>query len=132
MATLTPTIKLISAAGQATSDALSFSLSKDLTVAAPSVGLSKITVTTTASDSIIVPSLDARRYLFAHHTGVDSSGSDVTLNGYTSGGGGSGGIGKLDVDEFLFMPLDSNGVNKIQLKATTGTIVVEYAYWTKG
>ena len=57
MATLTPTIKLISAAGQATSDALSFSLSKDLTVVAPSVGLSKITVTTTASDSIIVPSL---------------------------------------------------------------------------
>ena len=130
MATLTPTIKLISAAGQATSDALSFSLSKDLTVAAPSVGLSKITATTTASDSIIVPSLDARRYLFAHHTGVDSGGSDVTSEVYIESE--LGRIGKLDVDEFLFMPLDSNGVNKIQLKATTGTIVVEYAYWTKG
>ena len=129
MATLTPTLKLISAAGQATSDALSFSLTKALSVAAPSVGLSKITATTTATDSIILPSLDARRYLFAHHTGVDSSGSDVTSEVYIESE--LGRIGKLDVDEFLFMPLDSNGVNKIQLKATTGTIVVEYAYWTK-
>ena len=130
MATLTPTIKLISAAGQATSDALSVSLSKALTVVAPSVGLSKITATTTATDSIILPSLDARRYLFAHNTGVDSSGSDTTSEVYIESE--LGRIGKLDVDEFLFMPLDSNGVNKIQLKATTATIVVEYAYWTKG
>ena len=130
MATLTPTIKLISAAGQATSDALSVSLSKALTVVAPSVGLSKITATTTAADSIIVPSLDARRYLFAHNTGVDSSGSDTTSEVYIESE--LGRIGKLDVDEFLFMPLDSNGVNKIQLKATSGTVVVEYAYWTKG
>jgi len=130
MATLTPTIKLISAAGQATSDALSFSLSKDLTVAAPSVGLSKITVTTTASDSIIVPSLDARRYLFLHHTGVDSSGSDVTSEVYVETE--LGRISKLNVDEFLFMPLDANGAQKVQVRSTTGTIVVEYAYWTKG
>jgi hypothetical protein len=130
MATLTPTLKLISAAGQATSDALSFSLTKALTVVAPSVGLSKITATTTAADSIIVPSLDARRYLFAHNTGVDSSGSDTTSEVYIESE--LGRIGKLDVDEFLFMPLDSNGVNKIQLKATSGTVVVEYAYWTKG
>ena len=130
MATLTPTIKLISAAGQATSDALSFSLSKDLTVVAPSVGLSKITVTTTASDSIIVPSLDARRYLFLHHTGVDSSGSDVTSEVYVETE--LGRISKLNVDEFLFMPLDANGAQKVQVRSTTGTIVVEYAYWTKG
>ena len=130
MATLTPTIKLISAAGQATSDALSFSLSKDLTVAAPSVGLSKITVTTTASDSIIVPSLDARRYLFLHHTGVDSGGSDVTSEVYVETE--LGRISKLAVDEFLFMPLDANGAQKVQVRSTTGTIVVEYAYWTKG
>ena len=128
MATLTPTLKLVST--DATSDALSFTVTDSLTVTAPSVGLSKITATTTATDSIIVPSLDARRYLFVHHTGVDSSGSDVTSEVYIESE--LGRIGKLDVDEFLFMPLDSNGVNKIQLKATTGTIVVEYAYWTKG
>ena len=130
MATLTPTIKLISAAGQATSDALSFSLSKDLTVAAPSVGLSKITVTTTATESRIVPSLDARRYIFLHHTGVDSSGSDVTSEVYVETN--LGRIGKLAVDEFLFMPINGNGVQHIEVRSTTGTIVVEYAYWTKG
>ena len=129
MATLTPTLTLISAAGQATSDALSLALTKALSVTAPSVGLSKITATTTAADSIIVPSLDARRYLFAHNTGVASDGSDTTSEVYIESE--LGRIGKLDVDEFLFMPLDSNGVNKIQLKATSGTVVVEYAYWTK-
>ena len=128
MATLIPTLSLSST--DATSDDLSFSITDSLSVTAPSVGLSKITATTTATDSIIVPSLDARRYLFAHNTGVDSSGSDTTSEVYIESE--LGRIGKLDVDEFLFMPLDSNGVNKIQLKATTGTIVVEYAYWTKG
>ena len=128
MATLTPTITL--ASSDATSDTLALSVTDTLTITEPSVGLSKITVTTTASDSIIVPSLDARRYLFAHNTGVDSSGSDTTSEVYIESE--LGRIGKLDVDEFLFMPLDSNGVNKIQLKATSGTVVVEYAYWTKG
>ena len=127
MATLKPTLSLSST--DATSDALSFSVTDSLSVTAPSIGLSKITATTTATDSIIVPSLDARRYLFAHNTGVDSSGSDTTSEVYIESE--LGRIGKLDVDEFLFMPLDSNGVNKIQLKATSGTVVVEYAYWTK-
>ena len=129
MATLTPTLKLISAANDATSDALSFSLTKALSVAAPSVGLSKITVTNTATESRIVPSLDARRYIFLHHTGVDSSGSDVTSEVYIHHN--TTRIGKLGVDEFLFMPINGNGAQYIELKATTGTIVVEYAYWTK-
>ena len=129
MATLTPTITLISAAGQATSDALSLALTKALSVTAPSVGLSKITATTTATESRIVPSLDARRYIFLHHTGVASNGSDTTSEVYVHHN--TTRISKLGVDEFLFMPINGNGAQYIELRSTSDTVVVEYAYWTK-
>ena len=129
MATLTPTLKLISAANSATSDALSFEVTKALSVIAPSVGLSKIAATTTATESRIVPSVDGRRYIFIHHTGVDSSGADVTAEVYVHHN--TTRISKLGVDEFLFMPINGNGAQYIEVRSTTGTVVVEYAYWTK-
>ena len=128
MATLTPTLKLEST--DATSDTLSVTLTDSLTVTTPSIGLSKITVTTTAADSVIVPSIDGRRYIFIRHTGKDSDGSAVTSEVYAHHN--TTRISKLAPGEFLFMPINGNGVQHIEVRSTTGTIVVEYAYWTKG
>ena len=99
MATLTPTLTLAST--DATSDTLALSVTDALTITEPAIGLSKITVTTTASDSIIVPSLDARRYIFIRHTGVDGSGSAITTEIYVHHN--TTRISKLAAGEFLVL-----------------------------
>ena len=128
MATLTPTLTLTST--DATTDQLSFSVTDSLSVTAPIVGLSKITVTTTGANNIIVPNLDATRYFYLKHTGVDSSGSTVTTDIKVEEGD-ENWFSRLAPGEFLWVPLNADGGHLIQLETTGGTIVAEYAYWTK-
>ena len=130
MATLIPTLTLTSAAGDITSDALSASVTDSLTVTSPSVGLSQVTVTTTGADTVIVPNLDARRFLFLKHTGVDSSGADVTTDIKVEEGD-ENWFARLGPGEWMFVPLNADGAHKIQLETTGGTIIAEYAYWTR-
>ena len=128
MATLTPTLTLAST--DAFSDELSFSVTDSLTVTSPSQSLSTATATTTGGDTIIVPSVDVRRYLFVRHTGKDSGGSTVTTDLKVEEGDGNW-FSLLAANEWLFVPINANGAQKIQIEASGGTIVTEYAYWTK-
>ena len=128
MATLTPTLTLTST--DATSDQLAFSVTDSLSVTAPHVGLAKIAVSTTGANNIIQPATDGQTYyVYVRHTGVDASGSDVTttcnieLTGDVI-------IGKLAAGEFMFMPVGGHSLG-VQLQASSGTIVAEYAYFTK-
>ena len=129
MATLTATLTLAST--DATSDPLSLSVTDALTVVAPYVGLSKISVTTTGANNIIQPATDGQtRYLYVKHTGLDASGSAVTstldfeLTGDVS-------VGKLAAGEFCFIPIGSHSLG-VQLQSSASTIIAEYAYYTKG
>jgi len=128
MATLTPTLTLTST--DATTDQLSFSVTDSLSVTSPTVGLSKVTVTTTGANTIIVPNVDATRYFYLKHTGVDSSGSAVTTDIKVEEGD-ENWFSRLAPGEFLWVPLNADGGHLIQLETTGGTIVAEYAYWTK-
>ena len=128
MATLTPTLTLTST--DATTDQLSFSVTDSLSVTSPSVGLSKVVVTTAGASTIIVPNLDATRYFYLKHTGVDSSGSTVTTDIKVEEGD-ENWFSRLAPGEFLWVPLNADGGHLIQLETTGGTIVAEYAYWTK-
>jgi len=128
MATLTPTLTLTST--DATTDQLSFSVTDSLSVTSPTVGLSKVTVTTTGANTIIVPNVDATRYFYLKHTGVDSSGSTVTTDIKVEEGD-ENWFSRLAPGEFLWVPLNADGGHLIQLETTGGTIVAEYAYWTK-
>ena len=128
MATLTPTLSLVDTTSY--SDELNFSVTDSLTVTSPSQSLALVTVTTTGADTVIVPNLDARRFLFLRHTSVDSGGSTVTTNLKVEEGDGNW-FSLLGPGEWLFVPLNANGAHKIQLEATGGTIVAEYAYWTR-
>ena len=128
MATLTPTLTLTST--DATTDQLAFSVTDSLSVTAPSVGLSKVTVTTAGASTIIVPNLDATRYFYLKHTGVDSSGSTVTTDIKVEEGD-ENWFSRLAPGEFLWVPLNADSGHLIQLETTGGTIVAEYAYWTK-
>jgi len=128
MATLTPTLTLTST--DATTDQLSFSVTDSLSVTSPTVGLSKVTVTTAGASTIIVPNLDATRYFYLKHTGVDSSGSTVTTDIKVEEAD-ENWFSRLAPGEFLWVPLNADGGHLIQLETTGGTIVAEYAYWTK-
>tara|TARA_R100000655_G_scaffold4348_1_gene13950 strand:+ start:260 stop:649 length:390 start_codon:yes stop_codon:yes gene_type:complete len=128
MATLTPTLTLTST--DATTDQISFSVTDDLSVTAPHVGLSKASVTNTGANNIIQPATDGQTYyVYVKHTGVDASGSTVTttLNIELTG---DVIIGKLAAGEFMFMPVGGHSLG-VQLQASSGTIVAEYAYFTK-
>ena len=128
MATLTPTLSLTST--DITSDLLSFSVTDSLSVTAPHIGLAKTSVSTTGANNIIQPATDGQTYyVYVRHTGVDASGSDVTttLNIELTG---DVVIGKLAVGEFMFMPIGGHSLG-VQLQASSGTIVAEYAYFTK-
>ena len=130
MATIKTTLTLTSA--DTSSDALSLSVTDSLTVTSPSIGISKATAPAGSGNAVtLAPSLDARRYLYVKHTGVDSGGSTVTTEVYVETAGGAW-FSKLAAGEFLLMPINANGAQLIQCRATSGTVVVEYAYWTKG
>ena len=120
MATLTPTLTLTST--DATTDQLS--------VTAPHIGLAKIAVTTVGANNIIQPATDGQTYyVYVKHTGVDASGSTVTTTCNVELTGDVV-IGKLAAGEFMFMPVGGHSLG-VQLQASSGTIVAEYAYFTK-
>ena len=128
MATLIPTLTLSST--DATTDLLSFSVTDSLSVTAPHIGLAKASVTTTGANNIIQPATDGQTYyVYVKHTGVDASGSAVstTLNLELTG---DVVFGKLAAGEFAFLPVGGHSLG-VQLQASSGTIVAEYAYFTK-
>ena len=122
--------------------AVALSTTKLLSVQKPFIGLSKEVVTTTGANHIILPNLDARRFVYVKHTGLDSTGAatiaDLHVETYTDNTGSDQAIMILKTGEFAFFPFD-NGLadpvngdddNKLQLQATSGTIVAEYSYYT--
>ena len=129
MATLTPTLTLTSS--DATGDSLSLSVTDTLTITSPSIGLSKVTATTTGANQIIVPDVDATRYFYCYNTGKDSGGSTISTDLKVEETD-ENWFSRLGPGEFLWVPLNADGGHKIQLESTGGTIVAEYAYWTKG
>ena len=129
MATLTPTLTLEST--DATSDTLSFSVTDTLTVTDPQIGLSKIAASTTGGNSIILPSVDAVRYVYIKHTAVDGGGSATSQLLHVETADNTV-VCTLGAGEFMFAPVHDGDATLIQLEAASGTIVAEYAYWTKG
>ena len=128
MATLTPTLTLTST--DATTDQLSFSVTDSLSITAPHIGLAKTSVSTTGANNIIQPATDGQTYyVYVKHTGVDANGSTVTttMNVELTG---DVVVGKLSAGEFMWMPVGGHSLG-VQLQASSGTIVAEYAYFTK-
>ncbi len=129
MATLTPTLTLSSI--DASTDVLSFSVSDQLSVKHPSAGLSKLSVTTTGGDNVILTSHSSNRYLYLRHTGLDTSDSTVTTT-LSVEIENNKAFAELAAGEWMFVPIAQTGGSvAVQLEASSGTIVVEYAYWTK-
>ena len=131
MATLTPTLTLKST--DAFSDVLNFSISDDLTVTAPSQGLSTIIATATGGNHIIIPTTTSIVYLFVRHTGT-TDGSTGTSQLVDLENTDNEAFARLGAGELLFMPFNHAGVSVgVQLQvAHASNVQLEYAFFTKG
>tara|TARA_R100000654_G_scaffold18376_2_gene38391 strand:- start:890 stop:1285 length:396 start_codon:yes stop_codon:yes gene_type:complete len=131
MATLKPTLTLNST--DAFSDVLNFSISDDLTVTAPSQGLSTIIATATGGNHIIIPATTSIVYLFVRHTGT-TDGSTGTSQLVDLENTDNEAFARLGAGEFLFMPFNHAGASVgVQLQvAHASNVQLEYAFFTKG
>ena len=133
MATLKPTLTLSSTAGStgtSNNATLALSVSDSLTVTDPMIGVSKVACTTTGNDTVILPDADVVRYLYIKNTGLDASDEATTATVRVEIADNTRII-DLGDDEFCFFPYNAEGSGLIQLEASAGTVVAEYAYWTK-
>lgn len=143
MATLKPTLTLTSTSGSSgvSEDAsLALSVTDTLTVTDPMVGISRISCNTTGGNQVILPSVDITRYVYIKNTGLDGDDAATTASLKVETGDGARVI-DLSADEFCFFPHHAETAGIIQLEANslnadgtsaTGTVIAEYAYWTKG
>ena len=130
MATLTPTLTLTSS--DATSDTgFTFTVTDELTLGQDFKGLSRKAITNVGANNIIQPTTDGQNYdLYVKHTGTSDGSTAVTttlgieLTGDTV-------FGKLAAGEFCFIPIGGHSLG-VQLEASSGTIVAEFAYFVKG
>jgi len=120
MATLTPTLTLTSS--DATSDSLSLSVTDSLTVTAPSIGISRKTITTADNQELVDEATSGVFYFYAKN--IDSS-NFVILQTTASVQ-----YARLSPGEFCFFPV--NDGNGLEARADTASCVLEYAYWKKG
>ena len=131
MATLTPTLTLVST--DAVTDSLNLSVTDSLTVAEPIAGVSIEMVTTTGTDHVIAANAAAVKYVYVKHTGFQQDGTTASTDNLDIEDTDSVGIARLAAGEFLFMPFNHAGGDVgVQLQATANTIKAEYAVFTKG
>ena len=119
MATLTPTLTLAST--DATSDALSISVTDTLTVTTPTVGLSRTTITTADNQELVDEATSGVFYFYARNKDA----SNFVILQTT----GSVQYARLSPGEFCFFPI--NDGNGLEARADTASIELEYAYWKK-
>jgi len=107
------------------SDELNFSVTDNLTVTTPAAGLSLVSVASTATASIYADAgANGTAFVYIKNTNTANAYSvDLrTINGTNV-------YGTLHNGEFAFIPVDTN--EGLQVLGVDGTVVVEYAYWTK-
>jgi len=120
MATLTPTLTLSSA--DATSDALSITVTDTLTITEPSVGLSRTTITTDDNQELVDDGVSGVFYFYAKN--LDAT-NFVILQTTASVQ-----YARLSPGEFCFFPINTGA--GLEARADTASCIIEYGYWKKG
>ena len=120
MASLTPTLTLAST--DATSEALSLSVTDTLTVTHPAIGISRVTITTADNQELVDEALSGVKYFYAKN--MDTT-NFVVLQTTASVQ-----YARLSPGEFAFFAINDGA--GLEARADTASCVLEYAYWTKG
>ena len=133
MATLTANLTLTST--DTSSDELSLTTSKAITVGPPQVGISKIVATAIGSQSVIIPAGTAVAYLYIKHTGKLADGTTSTTRQVDVENTDNEAFARLSSEEWLFMPFNHAEANvgvqlHVQHSSSSDVVLMEYAYWT--
>tara|TARA_R110002012_G_scaffold44415_4_gene119108 strand:+ start:327 stop:701 length:375 start_codon:yes stop_codon:yes gene_type:complete len=123
MATLTPTLTLVST--DATSDALSITVTDSLTTGNPSINIARASVLHTAPTELLsaAAATAAGDEVYFYVKNID------TTNFVAVKTAGGTDFAKLRAGEFMFLPLKE--AIGLEVQAHTATCVVEYAYWRR-
>lgn len=107
------------------SDEVNFSVTGSLNVTAPSSSLTTVSVSAASTEVLYSDAgSDGTAFLYIKNTNTSNSYSvDIQTDN------GNNTYGTLDNGEFAFIPIDIN--EGVQVLGVGGTVVVEYAYWTK-
>ena len=121
MATLTPTLKLISS--DTSTDALSFTVTDSLTTSTPSIDVARVSVLHTGSGTEIITALASNPHTYFYAKNTDATNYVICRT--------AAGVewGRLAPGEFMFMAVATTV--GIEFLAVNATCVVEYGYWTK-
>ena len=121
MATLTPTLKLISS--DTSTDALSFTVTDSLTTSTPSIDVARVSVLHTGSGTEIITAAASNPHTYFYAKNTDATNYVICR---TAGGTE---WGRLAPGEFMFMAVATTV--GIEFLAVNATCIVEYGYWTK-
>ena len=120
MATLTPTLTLVST--DTSTDALSLSVTDSLTVTTPMIDIARITLVGDAAAITLLDNNTTTTYVYLKNT--DGTNHIKYFNDTDDG------IGILWPGEFAFFAvIDAEG---LKVSANNANCVLEYGYWTKG
>ena len=120
MATLTPSLTLTST--DASSDTLSFTVTDTLTVTTPSVGMSRVTITTADDQELVDEGTSGVYYFYAKN--LDATNFIILQTT------ASVQYARLSAGEFAFFPVNDGA--GLEARADTASCNIEYAYWKKG
>ena len=120
MATLNATLTLAST--DATSDTLSMTVTDSLTTTTPSIGISRVTITTADNQELVDEGTSGVFYFYAKN--LDDT-NFVILQTTASVQ-----YARVGPGEFAFFAV--NDGNGLEARADTATCSAEYAYWKKG
>tara|TARA_R100001244_G_scaffold73391_2_gene59003 strand:- start:3246 stop:3614 length:369 start_codon:yes stop_codon:yes gene_type:complete len=121
MATLTPTLKLISS--DTSTDALSFTVTDSLTTSTPSIDVARVSVLHTGSGTEIITAAASNPHTYFYAKNTDATNYVICRT--------AAGVewGRLAPGEFMFMAVATTV--GIEFLAVNATCIVEYGYWTK-
>ena len=120
MATLNATLTLSST--DVTSDTLSMTVTDSLTTTTPSIGISRVTITTADNQELVDEATSGVFYFYAKN--LDTTNFVILQTT------GSVQYARLSPGEFAFFPV--NDGNGLEARADTASCALEYAYWKKG
>ena len=120
MATLTPTLTLVST--DTSTDALSLSVTDSLTVTTPMIDIARITLAGDAAATTILDNNATTTYVYLKNT--DTTATDY-IYVYDDTSTGDPVILKLAGGDFAFLPLNAD--KTLRAYATTGGTILEYA-----
>ena len=119
MATLNATLTLSST--DALSDVLSFTVTDELTVTAPTQGLSRQTITTADNQELVDDAVSGVKYFYAKN--LDST-NFVILQKTNSEQ-----YARLSPGEFAFFPINDGA--GLEARADTASCILEFAFFAK-